>query len=337
MQVSQSTPEQEVPPRGLPGVDWETCMTMNESWGFHRTDTKWKSAKTLIRMLAETASKGGNFLLNVGPTELGEIPAPSVERLRAMGAWMRVNAPSIYGTGPGPIPRQPWGRSTMKEGPSGSIVYLHIFDWPEGGEVQVPGLLNAVRRAYLLANPSKPLAWSSSPRGIAVSVPSQAPDASDSVLVLELVGHAAAVGTPLYPVDGAYILDAADAAVLGEKARYESEDDRRCIGHWKSDTTSIAWDFRLAGADRRQVEIEFACEEAAAGSEVKVELGGSSMPFIVTSTGDWGKFERKVIGVVDLKAGKQTARVVPVKLAKDAIMNLRSIRLIPDAKADGGN
>ncbi|MCX6905698.1 MAG: alpha-L-fucosidase [Verrucomicrobia bacterium] len=84
------TPEQRIPPAGYPGRDWETCMTMNGTWGFKRDDNNWKSTETLIRNLCDIASKGGNYLLNVGPTSEGLIPQPSVERLREVGAWMKV-------------------------------------------------------------------------------------------------------------------------------------------------------------------------------------------------------------------------------------------------------
>ena len=77
------TPEQQIPATGLPGVDWESCMTMNDTWGFKSYDENWKSSETLVRNLIDIASKGGNYLLNVGPTAEGEIPAPSVERLAA--------------------------------------------------------------------------------------------------------------------------------------------------------------------------------------------------------------------------------------------------------------
>ncbi len=80
------TPEQQIPATGIPGVDWESCMTMNDTWGFRSDDHHWKSAETLIRNLIDIASKGGNYLLNVGPTAQGQIPAPSVERLVAIGA-----------------------------------------------------------------------------------------------------------------------------------------------------------------------------------------------------------------------------------------------------------
>jgi alpha-L-fucosidase len=324
------TPEQEVPARGLPGVDWETCMTMNESWGFHRTDTKWKSAKTLIQMLADTASKGGNLLLNVGPTELGEISAASIERLRAMGAWMRMNAASIYGTEAGPFARLPWGRCTTKKGPSGTILYLHVFDWPSSGELQVPGLLNAAKRAYLLASPSKPLTWAQSSQGLSVRLPNQAPDANDSVVVLELIGNAAVVDSPLsQDADGSVLLTAADAQISGEHARFEAADDRRWIGFWTSEKDIVSWEFQIARPGKFQVELEFSCKEASAGSELKIQAGGASVPFVVPSTGEWEKFEKRVVGSIELPKGKHTLRLVPLKLAKEGIMNVRAVRLIP--------
>ena len=89
------TPEQYVPATGFPGRDWETCMTMNDTWGFKSYDNHWKSTETIIRNLVDIASKGGNYLLNVGPTSEGLIPAPSVERLKEIGQWMKANGEAI--------------------------------------------------------------------------------------------------------------------------------------------------------------------------------------------------------------------------------------------------
>ena len=94
--------------------DWETCMTMNDTWGYKSDDHHWKSTETLLRNLIDIASKGGNYLLNVGPKSDGTIPDESIERLRAMGKWMKTNGEAIYGTTASPIPHPAWGRITTK-------------------------------------------------------------------------------------------------------------------------------------------------------------------------------------------------------------------------------
>ena len=133
------TPEQEIPATGLPGLDWETCMTMNRNWGYNRADKDFKSDSDLIRRLVDVASKGGNFLLNVGPTADGEFPPESVDRLRAIGAWMKINGESIHGTEPSPFPSLPWGRATTRRlGNDTTRLYLTVFDYPANGTLVVP-------------------------------------------------------------------------------------------------------------------------------------------------------------------------------------------------------
>ncbi|HUT44712.1 MAG TPA: alpha-L-fucosidase [Sedimentisphaerales bacterium] len=178
------TPEQEIPATGLPGVDWETCMTMNDTWGYKSYDNNWKSREDLLHKLVDIASKGGNFLLNVGPTAEGLIPGPSVERLAAIGEWMKLNAESIYGTTASPLGEVPWGRCTAKPG----TLYLHVFDWPANGKLEVPGLKNKVKKAYLLADKkrSELLVTRAGREKVVITVTSKAADPVNTVIVLEI-------------------------------------------------------------------------------------------------------------------------------------------------------
>ena len=142
------TPEQTIPPSGFgPGVDWESCMTMNDHWGYNKYDQHWKSAQTLVRNLIDCSSKGGNYLLNVGPTAEGLIPDASLERLAGIGDWMQVNSEAIYGTSASPFPRRlPWGRCTQKQSGGVTTLYRHVFDWPADGQLLVPGLKSKVQK-----------------------------------------------------------------------------------------------------------------------------------------------------------------------------------------------
>ena len=152
------TPEQEIPATGMPGADWETCMTMNRNWGFNRADRDFKPTQTLVRNLVDIASKGGNFLLNVGPTADGEFPAESVQRLKEIGDFMRVAGESIYGTQASPFPSLPFGRCTQRRLDANTTrLFLHVWDRPKDGILVVPGLLNEVIRARPLATLDQPV------------------------------------------------------------------------------------------------------------------------------------------------------------------------------------
>ena len=184
------TPERTVPVNGFAkGVYWETCQTMNAdvTWGYKKQSHSFKSSETFIRQLIDVASKGGNYLLNVGPTGEGIIPQPEIDRLAAIGKWMKVNSAAIYGTSASPFPKGiPYGRATQK----GNTLYLEVFDWPKDGKLVVP-IKNSVTKAELLtANGGVPLTANSSENGLTVSVPATAPDAIASVVAITLNGNA---------------------------------------------------------------------------------------------------------------------------------------------------
>ena len=123
-------PEQIIPPRGLvdakgKDVVWEACVTMNNHWGYCRTDGYFKPASMVIKKLVECVSKGGNLLLNVGPDARGRIPDESVKILKEVGRWMERNSESVYGCGKSALPKPDYGRLTQRDG---KTVYIHVFD-----------------------------------------------------------------------------------------------------------------------------------------------------------------------------------------------------------------
>jgi len=182
-----STPEQTIPATGLPGVDWETCMTMNDNWGYNSHDHNYKSLKVLIHDLVDIASKGGNLLLNVGPTAEGLFPPEAIDRLNGIGAWMKVNHDSIYDTTASVFPSLSWGRCTVRAGSSRSKLFLHVFDWPTDGKLVVPGFGNNVRSARILGG-SKVTTERTGP-DITISLSTTAPNEIDTVIELDVLGQ----------------------------------------------------------------------------------------------------------------------------------------------------
>ena len=177
------TPEQEVPEKRPTGLPWESCMTMNDTWGYKSYDFNWKSSKTLICYLIDAVSKGGNFLLNVGPKASGLIPQTSVERLREIGAWMKVNSEAIYCASEYPIGQPQWGRFTKKPGK----LYAHIFDWPKDQRLRVCVPSCKLTRAYMLADRDQNrLKIDRSNGEFAISLPTEGSDQIVTVVVLEI-------------------------------------------------------------------------------------------------------------------------------------------------------
>ncbi len=207
-----TTPEQTIPATGLPGVDWETCMTMNDHWGFNSHDTHWKSSREMIRMLVDIASKGGNYLLNIGPRGDGSFPPEAVERLKDIGGWMGRYGESITGTSASVFENLPWGRSTTKRIGDKTRIYLQVFDWPKNGELIVPGIGN------------KPVAsWIPGDRGmgfaerkgsdILVHVRHDAPSEDCSVVVLEVQGAPVVYKAPKILAASGILVSATSAAI----------------------------------------------------------------------------------------------------------------------------
>ena len=183
------TSEQRIPASAMLGRALEVNMTINRSWGYRSDDTDWKSAQLLIRNLSDIASKDGNYLLNVGPTAEGVIPQPEVERLLAIGRWLKVNGEAIYATRGGLYPDPlPWGRVTQRVQPGGgTTLFLHVWEWPANGHVLLPGIQQTARAGRMLADGAAVVTQVTA-EGLLVTLPGSAPDPNVSVAALEFAG-----------------------------------------------------------------------------------------------------------------------------------------------------
>jgi alpha-L-fucosidase len=177
------TPEQHIE-AAKPGRDWEACMTMNNSWGYHKADDDWKSPKTIVRNLVSCAHGGGNYLLNIGPKPDGSIPEESVRILNTVGEWMDRNGQSIYGAERSKLQWSLFGNFTRK----GNTAYFHVHFWP-GETVAMGSLKTKVKSARFLASGKSVDFKQDDLRVQFTGLPATAPDNPVTVIAIECDGE----------------------------------------------------------------------------------------------------------------------------------------------------
>ena len=307
------TPEQYIPPTGLGDRDFEVCMTMNDIWGYKEGDNSWKSTKVILHQLIDIASKGGNYLLNIGPKVDGTIPEPSVERLQDIGKWMAVNSESIYGTHASPFPKLPWGRCTQKHGKDGTTLYLQVFDWPKNGELLVPGLENEVKSATLLAN-GEELEFEKTPSGVLIEVPDKALDPNATVIKVEIVGAPKVAKVFIQPgEDGSIELPAAmvdfPAPAQGASPRLQEGETGYEIGFWENPEAALSWEFTGSKPGEYEVLAEVSGIKDA---KVVVEFGGQKIAAPLANTKNYANYKVQNLGKIRIADdGNQTIVVKP--------------------------
>jgi len=290
--------ERHIPDRGPVDQAWEVCMPISGSWGYKKIDTDFKSTKTLIRNLADIASKGGNYLLNVSPTGEGVILPQAQERLKEIGEWMRVNSDSIYGTTGSPFKKLDFGRCTKKEYAKGTTLYFHVFDWPSDGKLVIPGLKNEIKQAYLLSD-WKQRETTQDESGTTISLPEQAPDEVNSVVVVQVSGKLEIEATGIVQnKDGSVNLWADEAYIHNNEgsqnaALREYEDGPPCIAYWTDKEATVEWDFKVTQPGTFEVVAEIGLEE---DSKLSFTVNGATINTEAKSTKSYGKYVKQSLG-----------------------------------------
>jgi alpha-L-fucosidase len=320
------TPEQKIPATGFPGRDWETCMTMNDTWGYKSYDHNWKPLSTLITNLVDIASKGGNYLLNVGPTAEGEIPAESVRLLKEVGAWMKVNGESIYGTHASPFKKLAWGRCTTRTNGDDTILYLHVLDWPSDGRLKVPGLASEVKSAELLAGGAKLEVETAEGRPV-LKLPATAPDAICSTIKLHIKGKPKVMDAPVSPdKEGVIRLVPAEASFNGSEVKAQDHEGVANIGFWTNPKDSVSWNLCAASDGKYQIQIE--ASAPVAGSVLQI-LGIGKLAYSVPKTESYENFQCTKVGEITLTKGNHVTLTLQPVVDGWHPVNVRKVELIP--------
>lgn len=322
--------------------DWEGIPTTNESYGWNPKDHSHKPPAHFVRLLAKSAARGGNTLMNIGPTRDGSFEPQDVAILKGISTWWKVNGESIRGTMRTPLPVQAWGESTRK----GNSLYLHVFDWPRDGKLVVGGLKNDVTKAHLLADPGKPLSVTRAGTDLIIDVPSQAPDDANTVIALDCAGEPQADSARLLAVNvTGNSLRAFDAKLEGKLKFGPGKSSDAWVMNWKQTDDSVVWPVRLNAKATFEVTVVYDAPtdsknnkvaEGDAGKELVRAHKGASGTYLVQAgsqafTRDvrTGINVNELLGTMTLEPGTFTIRVSAKKITGEELMRLRAIILKP--------
>jgi alpha-L-fucosidase len=321
-------------PAGKVNGAWETPATLNDTWGFKKDDHNWKSLEYLLHLLVNCASKGVNYLLNVGPTDKGVIPQPSVELLKQVGAWLKRNGEAIYGTQASPFFVDPaWGRVTCK----GNTMYLLIKEWP-AGELKLCGLLNKVRAAKILGKKGKKVTFKQEGDTVTFVLPRKAPEKIISVVAVTVDGTPKAEQILIQDGSGSIRLPVANGAIKGKFSMRNGSSEG-----WKKAGGSISWKCRVKSPGVYEAVavtlVNPAHPERFGNHVISLSVGKTTIKAKVgvKDMGKPGKSEglsevRSRMGRVKIeKAGVCAMRVVADRIDRKAFRGLRlsAIELLP--------
>lgn len=311
--------------------DWEAIPTTNESYGYSRYDSSHKSVAFFIQLMAKAASRGGNLLMNIGPKGDGTFDTRDVNILQGIGKWVDKNYESVGGAGISGMPLQNWGVTTRK----GNKLYLHIFEWPTDGKLQVGGIPAAATKAYLLADAGRKelkvasAAMSSGVVDLTIYLPAKTVDTANTVVVVEL-GKPAAKDTITYIASNMprTRLLAFDAVLNGKGLQYgDGKADRYYVAGWKARSQWLHWDFRTPAAVKYKVIIKYLAGPDAGGS-FNIDLDGASREYTVSKAKKETDVQTQELGELTIKPGGHRLTIAPLEVTGQELMKPLEIQLI---------
>jgi len=329
--------------------DWEVPATLNNTWGFKKNDHEWKSPEALTRLLFDIASKGGNYLLNVGPTSEGLIPKESVDILAKVGDWMKINNECIYGTQASPFEMEfKWGNITQKPGK----LYLGIFDWPTS-DFYLEGLKNKVKKVYLLSDKQqKAIPFKESynqatdHHRLKIDLPKQAPDKVISVVVVEIEGPASVETSICQQADQSILLPGISGEAKKDNKPAELKFTARGGGaDWRDAKISLDWKFIVEKPGIYQVDLvttetgSHGTPVWEGGQKIKINCAGQSQATTVTDESreynqrsQYWKLIHTSAGKIKFdKAGEYQLSLFPEEFPVNKIgFTFKEIRLSPE-------
>ena len=326
--------ENRMPKGNPPAADWELCRTMNGTWGFRREPTNWISARDLLRELVMTASMGGNYLLNVGPDADGRFPPQAMERLGAIGVWLAANGDSVHGTGAFRLPEQHWeGVATLKPAADGTCkVFLHIFDWPANGTLDVAGLAEKPASARLLGGSAELATEGGNGLWTIRGLPPDPVHPDVSVVELTFAEQPQTTKPPAAAQPGgSWLLDAASATLSngGLRLGRAPDDPSLAIRDWKGPDATASW--RVSAPKALEVSVTLDISSPALETDMNgtVQVAGRDAGTFVIPASE-GPSRRKIqVEPVGLLAGLPVVAVKLAGSAEEPPLVLHSVTLAP--------
>jgi alpha-L-fucosidase len=331
--------DQEIPPLPRPGL-WETPDTINDTWGYAWYDHDWKSPREITERLVSVVSRGGTYMLNIGPDGTGRIPEQSARILREVGRWVHAHEDAIEGADPTPFGPLSWGECTVH----GDTLFLHVFNWPVDGRLIVPGLTTKIKSARLEGGRKLPV--ESNAEMVEITLPTQRPDVLIPVVTVELAGAPQASREHFVLNGFRNELKTGEAELSGctnngvdWMEKFGDWKHVEGLGNWSGAESSATWKFRTIEPGTFYLDVEYTCPAEDDYSEWRIRSGDTDITFPLIDTGERStrkafdsalpRFRTYRVGMIDFpKAGLQQLVLNPTGLAGKGI-RISALTLVP--------